>query len=541
MNWIFKFSIKTIQKIVASVIGMVLAVTIIVSYQMIGEIELKLQTQNKETIPQAFDFINLKISVLQIQQWLTDISATRSQDGYNDGFKKAEEHYRQAIKSIDKLMSVYDNDSREKDELIQFQADLKTYYTLGQKMAHAYIEGGPAKGNVWMGKLDPFADKLALKLDQWTLKHIQTVEKHNKKIGNETNYVQQLNLFSSLLVFGVVILGFWIIAIVLDGVKRLIVRIDYLSNLDLSHPLHMKGDNEIAQIAHNLEKLRLNIIAFLDEAKNTSSENASVSHQLAITSSAIEKAVDESTGVVNEVANEFRHINEDIQDIIEQAEHNKSQILRAADILGRTMEKITDLTSKVQNSAQLENNMAQKIEQLSSEAKQIKEVLDIISDIADQTNLLALNAAIEAARAGEHGRGFAVVADEVRKLAERTQKSLVEIQSTINIIVQSIMEASEEMNRNSQNMHLLSQISDEAENDIDLVVSSMSEATSTTEKTVLVFQDAAKMVTSVTNEMDKINGLSTQNAKSVEEITNAANNLDRLTDQLNTQLERFKS
>lgn len=541
MNWIFKFSIKTIQKIVASVIGMVLAVTIIVSYQMIGEIELKLQTQNQETIPQAFDFINLKISVLQIQQWLTDISATRSQDGYNDGFKKADEHYRQAMKSIDKLMSVYDNNSHEKDELIQFQADLKTYYTLGQKMAHAYIEGGPAMGNVWMGKLDPFADKLALKLDQWTLKHIQTVEKHNKKIGNETNYVQQLNLFSSLLVFGVVILGFWIIAIVLDGVKRLIVRIDYLSNLDLSHPLHMKGDNEIAQIAHNLEKLRLNIIAFLDEAKNTSSENASVSHQLAITSSAIEKAVDESTGVVNEVANEFRHINEDIQDIIEQAEHNKSQILRAADILGRTMEKITDLTSKVQNSAQLENNMAQKIEQLSSEAKQIKEVLDIISDIADQTNLLALNAAIEAARAGEHGRGFAVVADEVRKLAERTQKSLVEIQSTINIIVQSIMEASEEMNRNSQNMHLLSQISDEAENDIDLVVSSMSEATSTTEKTVLVFQDAAKMVTSVTNEMDKINGLSTQNAKSVEEITNAANNLDRLTDQLNTQLERFKS
>jgi methyl-accepting chemotaxis protein len=119
-----------------------------------------------------------------------------------------------------------------------------------------------------------------------------------------------------------------------------------------------------------------------------------------------------------------------------------SKLIQTIQEQSRSLESVPPAIAKI--SEGLENTLDQSI-QMASQSEDIKTVVQIISEIAEQTNLLALNAAIEAARAGEHGRGFAVVADEVRKLAEKTQKSLSDITLNVNTLAQSIVDIGDDI------------------------------------------------------------------------------------------------
>ncbi|WP_120899620.1 methyl-accepting chemotaxis protein TlpA [Helicobacter pylori] len=143
----------------------------------------------------------------------------------------------------------------------------------------------------------------------------------------------------------------------------------------------------------------------------------------------IQKMLETSSNFAKDLANDSANLKEYVQNL-EKASNSQHKSLM------ETSKTIENITTSIQG-------VSSQSEAMIEQGQDIKSIVEIIRDIADQTNLLALNAAIEAARAGEHGRGFAVVADEVRKLAERTQKSLSEIEANINILVQSISDTSE--------------------------------------------------------------------------------------------------
>ncbi len=163
-----------------------------------------------------------------------------------------------------------------------------------------------------------------------------------------------------------------------------------------------------------------------------------------------------------DLLNNINYLGEALETMKKENDVSHKQIVDDSEKLNSTIEEITsttivdfkamitDIVERIHNISIRENEMVQNLHTLVDNANETKAILETIGDIAEQTNLLALNAAIEAARAGDHGRGFAVVADEVRQLAERTQKSLAETSATTNVLIQSIMENSEHLNKNAQ-------------------------------------------------------------------------------------------
>jgi len=310
---------------------------------------------------------------------------------------------------------------------------------------------------------------------------------------------------------------------------------------DLTKQLKIIGKDEIAEASTEINNFIEKVRILISDAKVLSTENSSIAHELSTTSLSVGKLVEESTEIVNTTTNQASLVKDEMQSSIEEAKISKEDLKKANVFLEEANNAILNLTQEIKISASTEVELAQKIQQLSYDTKQIKDVLEVIGDIADQTNLLALNAAIEAARAGEHGRGFAVVADEVRKLAERTQRSLVEINATINVIVQSIIDSSEQMTANSKKVEELSYKGVDVEKKINELSSVMSEATDMSDKTVVNYIQAGNDLEKMINSVSQINGLSTKNARSVEEISSAAEYLNKMTESLNSKLADFKT
>ena len=310
---------------------------------------------------------------------------------------------------------------------------------------------------------------------------------------------------------------------------------------DLTQRINVAEGDEIAEVAENVNAFIEKVQTTVSAAKTSSSENTNIAQTLSSTSAQMMQKSEKEVLIVQEVSDEGNELQNVLTGSIEQAKTTKADIDSAGSILKGANEQIIHLANEVQVRAHEEVELAQRLQQLSSDVTQVKDVLTVISDIADQTNLLALNAAIEAARAGEHGRGFAVVADEVRKLAERTQRSLSEINATISVIVQSVMDASEVISSNATEIEKLSEYANNAESEINTSVESIERSIIQVDETVSGYISNSETVKSMIDKVSNIEAISNENKQSVDEITKASATLSQMTVKLNNMLEEYRT
>ena len=397
-----------------------------------------IQTQKSEDLndllaSREFPFIikvkELETAVVQVQQFLSDVSATRAMDGLNDGFDMAAENakkFRELSQELGRLQP------EKKPVLDQISAAFENYYSVGQQMAQAYVAGGPAKGNVIMPKFDAVAEELSNRLEPFVGDAVNTV---NTTLQSQlTINVQTITFVLATSLLLAVVFGILVIQI-----RSLIADLGNISNAvntiaggNLGGPdISLKRSDEIADLAANIDQMRANISNMVtqiressDAVSQTSGTLMNVAHS---TAQHIENERDEIAHIasaMNEMLSTSQEVASNAERVAEAAGDAKLETREGGSMAQQTVAAVTSLAEDVANSTRV-------IRELHENSMAIDRIIEVINDIAEQTNLLALNAAIEAARAGEQGRGFAVVADEVRTLAQRTQTSTGEISGMI--------------------------------------------------------------------------------------------------------------
>lgn len=310
---------------------------------------------------------------------------------------------------------------------------------------------------------------------------------------------------------------------------------------DLTKSFSVVSRDETGIMAYSLGQFLSAIEGSTAHSKEIATGNLSAAHNLRTLSEEIKQRVHTENSIAATSTENARSI----QIIVEQGARDFADTKENMDYaflqLRNGRQEIETLLSTIGHSAQLEGELSQKLEHLNAEASQVKNILSVIGDIADQTNLLALNAAIEAARAGEHGRGFAVVADEVRKLAERTQKSLVEINATINVIVQNISDATEQMRQNIEAMDNVTTISDKVDRNINETVVAMEKTAQLTAQSVENSKSIAEHIHSMLEQIESLNTITNLNESSVENLSSIAKSIADSADSLHRQLGQFKT
>lgn len=518
---------------ILTVIGTIQATLVFIKNSVIMNQTLHLEHTGVPILNKTHE---LKLSVVQVQQWLTDISATRALDGLNDGFDEAENNALKFKSLIDELSGLAPENAETYQSLLPI---FDAYYQVGKKMAKAYIDEGPAGGNAMMEQFDTVAAKISEEVD---ILVTNTIENMNNALANQQQAEESSKAFfimGSLSIFAGVALLFFVMNRSLSTLPEAITRINQVAEGDLTVAIECKSNDEIGQLLCSVESLRIHMVEMISQISRTTNQLGISSSEIIQTTSDTSMYSDNQQAETQHVATAMTQMTSTIQEVVRNINitAEKSNNTQVEADTGKQL--IHKATSQMQELATQLETAGDTMNQLEQDTTSITSILDVIRGISEQTNLLALNAAIEAARAGEQGRGFAVVADEVRALASRTKESTEEINGMIEKLMTGSNKAVDATNAcREQAKAVVEQVSS-VSNSLTVITDSVSEISDMSNQVATATEQQAAVSEEINKNIVRIEDMSNNIVERITQLGSSSDELTNQSDTLNGMVKQF--